>query len=58
MSVLSKKKKKNGERIVLSYIGRLILKLLKFLMHLFSQNVYRSIWQQYNLSEKNKLTNF
>lgn len=51
MSVLSKKKKKNGERIILSYIGRLILKLLKFLMHLFNQSVY-------NLSEKNELTNF
>lgn len=58
MSVLSKKKKKNGERIVLSHIARLILKLLKFLMHLFNQSVYRSIWQQYNLSEKNELTNF
>lgn len=39
MSVLSKK---NGKIIILSYIARFILKLLKFLMHLFNQNAYRT----------------
>lgn len=34
--------KKNGKIIVLSHIARLILKLLKFLMHFFNQSVYRT----------------